>query len=46
MADQLIASEVNAAGREPAATDGRAQFVAPVVEDLGRLQSLTQQFSL
>ncbi len=42
MADQLVVSEVHTLGKEPAAADGRAQFAAPVVEDLGRLQALTQ----
>lgn len=42
MAEQLVGSEAHASGREPAAIDGRAQFAAPVVEDLGRLQALTQ----
>jgi hypothetical protein len=42
MADQLVCSEDRASIEGSVAAQGRAQFVAPVVEDLGRLQALTQ----
>lgn len=43
MADQIVAPEVHASGDEQETrTDGRAYFAAPVVQDLGKLQALTQ----
>ena len=41
MADQM-APEVHVSGEAPEAAE-RADFVAPAVQDLGRLQALTQQ---
>jgi hypothetical protein len=48
MADQIVAPQVHASGNEQETrTDGRAHFVAPAVQDLGKLQTLTQlQFSI
>ncbi|HEY0018357.1 MAG TPA: hypothetical protein VGC13_18775 [Longimicrobium sp.] len=39
MADQIVAPEIQASGNEQ---ETRASFAAPVVQDLGKLQALTQ----
>jgi hypothetical protein len=39
MADQITASEIQASGDEQ---ETRASFAAPAVQDLGKLQALTQ----
>ena len=42
MANQISAPEVHASGDQPQVSNGRRQFTPPVVEELGKLQALTQ----
>lgn len=46
MTDPIVATEVRMTGEQPESSQARRQFAPPVVEDLGKLQALTQNFTI